>query len=230
MKYLLMVVMIMVASCTQSDQSKIDLVKNGILNNYKSISVGQAFDQWQMCNHKSSNWTLVKTSNGADVVEFTCNVKDVSKIVEVLKNNINQRHEAQIVSLDDDIAKWEERAQNADSEYMKSFFEKELIERKNRYAADLRENDEQTQQLLLAASIDKIIYTFQWLLNKDDTFELSYKGIEYFWQNGTHAELKLGNEVINDVYQDKNPFLDVANSNYGVLLVNMLNNIYKNAK
>lgn len=225
-----MVVMIMVASCTQSDQSKIDLVKNGILNNYKSISVGQAFDQWQMCNHKSSNWTLVKTSNGADVVEFTCNVKDVSKIVEVLKNNINQRHEAQIVSLDDDIAKWEERAQNADSEYMKSFFEKELIERKNRYAADLRENDEQTQQLLLAASIDKIIYTFQWLLNKDDTFELSYKGIEYFWQNGTHAELKLGNEVINDVYQDKNPFLDVANSNYGVLLVNMLNNIYKNAK
>lgn len=230
MRYLLMFLMIMVASCTPSDQSKINLVKNGILNNYKSISVGQSFDQWQMCDHKSSNWTLVKTSNGADVVEFTCDVKDVSKIVEVLKNNINQRHEAQIVSLDDDIAKWEERAQNADSEYMKSFFEKELIERKNRYATDLRENDEQTQQLLLAASIDKIIYTFQWLVNKDDTFELSYKGIEYFWQNGTHTELKLGNDIINDVYKDKNPFLDVANSNYGVLLMNMLSNIYKDAK
>lgn len=225
-----MFLMIMMASCTPSDQSKINLVKNGILNNYKSISVGQAFDQWQMCDHKSSNWTLVKTSNGADVVEFTCDVKDVSKIVEVLKNNINQRHEAQIVSLDDDIAKWEERAQNADSEYMKSFFEKELIECKNRYAADLRENDEQTQQLLLAASIDKIIYTFQWLVNKDDTFELSYKGIEYFWQNGTHTELKLGNDIINDVYKDKNPFLDVANSNYEVLLMNMLSNIYKDAK
>lgn len=230
MKYLLMVVMIMVVSCTPSDQSKIDLVKDGILGNYKSISVGQAFDQWQMCDHKLSKWALVKTSNGADVVEFTCDVKDVNKIVDVLKNSINQRHEATIASLDDDLAKWEERAQNADSEHMKSFFENELTERKDRYAVDLRDNDEQTQQLLLAASINKMIYTFQWLLNKDDTFELSYKGIEYFWQNGTHAELKLGNEVINDVYLDKNPFLDLANSDYGVLLANMLNNVYKDAK
>lgn len=225
-----MVVMIMVVSCTSSEQFKINLVKNGILGNYKSISVGQAFDQWQMCDHKSSKWMLVKTSNGADIVEFTCDVKDTNKIVEVLKNNINQRHEATIASLDDDIAKWQERAQNADSEHMKSFFENELIERKNRYAADLRENDEQTQQLLLAVNINKMIYKFQWLLNKDDTFELSYNGIEYFWQNGVHVELKLGNEIINDVYLDKNPFLDLASSNYGVLLVNMLNNIYKDAK
>lgn len=75
-----------------------------------------------------------------------------------------------------------------------------------------------------------MIYKFQWLLNKDDTFELSYKGIEYFWQNSTHTELKLGNEIINDVYLDKNPFLDLANSDYGVLLANMLINVYKDTK
>ena len=109
MKYLFIVVMIILTSCTPSDQSKIDLVKDGILNNYKSISVGQAFDQWQMCDHKLSKWALVKTSNGAEVIEFTCDVKDVNKIVEALKNNINQRHDATIVSLDDDIVKLQEQ-------------------------------------------------------------------------------------------------------------------------
>ncbi|MDQ5920724.1 MAG: hypothetical protein QG673_780 [Pseudomonadota bacterium] len=230
MKYFLIALIIALSACTPSDQSKIDSVKNGIFGNYKSITVGQAFDQWQTCDHSQSKWSLIKTSNGADVVEFTCDVKDVDKLAAILKNNINQRHDDQIKSLDKNILDLEQQVQNADSDSSKSFFQEKLMENKDEYASDVQRINQESDQLQPTVNINKIIYTSQWLINKDDTFELSYYGIEYFWQDGAHIESKLKADQLDDVYQDKKPLFDIANSTYGFIFVTTLNSLYKEAK
>lgn len=230
MKYFLIALIIALSACTPSDRSKIDSVKNGIFGNYKSITVGQAFDQWQTCDHSQSKWSLIKTSNGADIVEFTCEVKDVDKLAEILKNEINQQHDDQIKYLDKRTLALEQQVQNADSDNDKSFFQERLMKNKDEYASNVQKINQESDQLQLATNINKIVYTSQWLINKDDTFELSYYGIEYFWQDGVHIENKLKADQLDDVYQDKNPLFDTANSTYGFIFVNILKSLYKEAK
>ena len=49
---------------------KISEVKNGVLNFDKSLTVGDAFDNYKYC--KSVKWESFETENGRDVVQVTC--------------------------------------------------------------------------------------------------------------------------------------------------------------
>jgi hypothetical protein len=51
--------------------NNINLVKNGILNYDKSLTVGEAFDNWKACN-KNTSWTSFQTDNKRKIVQFTC--------------------------------------------------------------------------------------------------------------------------------------------------------------
>jgi hypothetical protein len=50
----------------------IDLVKDSIMRFDKSITVGQAFDNWENC--KDKKWTEFETNNKKRIVEFNCKV------------------------------------------------------------------------------------------------------------------------------------------------------------
>lgn len=54
-------------------QSSTSLVKNGTMNFNKTITIGQAFDNWKDCIDRK--WNNFETDNGVKVVEFTCNVQ-----------------------------------------------------------------------------------------------------------------------------------------------------------
>ena len=50
----------------------IDTVKDGILNGYESLTVGQALDNYRYCTPGTQKWTLFETENGKKIVQFTC--------------------------------------------------------------------------------------------------------------------------------------------------------------
>jgi len=60
--------------------SEIDSVKNGVMNFNKTITLGEALDNWDDC--ESSSWTSFETSNKTKIVEFTCSKKDVKEMGE----------------------------------------------------------------------------------------------------------------------------------------------------
>ena len=62
----------------------IDLVKDSIMRFDKSITVGQAFDNWENC--KDKNWTEFQTNNKKKIVEFTCKVNKMDCTVQWLIN------------------------------------------------------------------------------------------------------------------------------------------------
>lgn len=63
--------------------SDTDKVKNGILEFNKTITVGQALDNWKSCESKS--WEEFSADNGVKVVQFTCNHK-VKEYIQKLKS------------------------------------------------------------------------------------------------------------------------------------------------
>ena len=50
----------------------IETVKDGILNGYESLTVGQILDNYRYCTPGSQKWTLFETANGKKIVQFTC--------------------------------------------------------------------------------------------------------------------------------------------------------------
>lgn len=62
--------------------SDTDKVKNGILDFNKTITVGQALDNWTSCESKA--WEEFSSENGVKVVQFTCNHK-IKDFIEKVK-------------------------------------------------------------------------------------------------------------------------------------------------
>ncbi len=51
----------------------IGLVKDGVMEFNKTITIGQALDNWKSCD--KSKWEEFETDNGVKVVQFSCNHK-----------------------------------------------------------------------------------------------------------------------------------------------------------
>jgi len=64
--------------------SDIDMVKDGVMNFNKTITVGEAFDNNVNC--KKGEWESFETDNGTRVVQFTCNVKGVKEFFNKTKS------------------------------------------------------------------------------------------------------------------------------------------------
>lgn len=62
----------------------IALVKGSIMRFDKSITVGQAFDNWENC--KDKKWIEFQTNNKKKIVEFTCKVNKMDCTVQWLIN------------------------------------------------------------------------------------------------------------------------------------------------
>lgn len=72
--------------------SDVNLVKNGVMDFNKTLTVGEALDNWKECAEKS--WEEFKTENGMHVVQFTCNTKNVAHFIQQLKEIVRNECEA----------------------------------------------------------------------------------------------------------------------------------------
>ena len=80
---LAILVMPLIAGCEKSDSSYISLVKNGTLEMDKSLTIGNAIDNYKY--FIKPKWDLLKTENGKKVVVATCTM-DTSNITFDVKN------------------------------------------------------------------------------------------------------------------------------------------------
>lgn len=64
--------------------NEIDSVKDGTLNGYPAISIGQTLDKFEGCTPKTQKWEFFETSNGKQVVQFTCQAKDLLNVSEAV--------------------------------------------------------------------------------------------------------------------------------------------------
>lgn len=78
--------------------SDIDLVKNGVMNFNKTITVGEAFDNWNDC--ANSKWDSFETDNHIKVVEFTCEKKNVKEYFSKLKSFLSKKKQKKADYLD----------------------------------------------------------------------------------------------------------------------------------
>ncbi len=206
------------------NNSEISLVKNGVMSDYKSLTVGEAFGNWQICDKSQSKWDLITTSNGIKAVQYECNVKNVEEINNTLKAEAKQKNDESIKSENELIANIEQKIQSNTSEHLNEFYQEQLENTKSRLQNLLAANNQDYP----AFDMSKIVYTFQWTVNKDDAFELSYGDVEYFWQNKSHNEKLAVHNILDMVYQNTNPF-DI-NSEYSYMIAPIIQRFYYSAK
>ena len=60
---------------TELVKNDVELVKNGVLDYDKSITVGEAFDNWKVCK-ENIVWKAFQTDNKRRIVQFSCDKKD----------------------------------------------------------------------------------------------------------------------------------------------------------
>jgi len=53
-------------------------VKEGVFNDYKQSTIGVAFDGWKQCD-EGTNWTEFETDNGRNIVQYTCTSNEAKK-------------------------------------------------------------------------------------------------------------------------------------------------------
>ena len=74
--------MILFSGCSEESASlsNIDKVKNSVINFDKSITIGQAFDNWNNCKNKQ--WNEFTTDNQRQIVEFTCKINTLDCTIQ----------------------------------------------------------------------------------------------------------------------------------------------------
>lgn len=78
--FFLVPVIFLVTACSDN----IDRVKGGTLDNYPSLTVGQALDNYKGCVPKSQKWKKFTTDNGMEIVEFSCHATDYMELSDRL--------------------------------------------------------------------------------------------------------------------------------------------------
>jgi len=79
---ILLIVVILFSGCGEDNVSlsNIEKVKNSVMNFDKSITIGQAFDNWNSCKNKK--WNEFTTNNQKQIVEFTCKVNTLDCTIQ----------------------------------------------------------------------------------------------------------------------------------------------------
>jgi len=81
------IILIIVSFIFSGGNSYINKIKNGYLSNYKSTTIGDAFDNWSYC--ENPEWSEFETKNKMKVVQFSCDYKytdEIRNLVNYTKN------------------------------------------------------------------------------------------------------------------------------------------------
>ena len=85
---------LMITGCSNDT----DLVKDGVMNFNKTITVGEAFDNWNNC--EDSKWDSFETDNHTRVVEFTCEEKGAKEFMNKVKSFLSKKEQEKASYLD----------------------------------------------------------------------------------------------------------------------------------
>ena len=61
---------VVLATLTACGGGNVSSVKNGVFDDYQGTTVGDAFDNWNIC--ESTSWSEFQTENGRNIVEYRC--------------------------------------------------------------------------------------------------------------------------------------------------------------
>lgn len=78
--------------------SEVDTVKSGVMNFNKTITVGEAFDNWNNC--QKGEWESFETDNKTKVVQFSCFKKGVKEYMSKAKSFLSEKEQAKASYLD----------------------------------------------------------------------------------------------------------------------------------
>jgi hypothetical protein len=148
--YISLIICMLLAGCG----SDIDKVKKGFLGFNKTLTVGQALDNWKSC--ESKDWKSFTSDNGVRVVDFTCHHKTEDYFSD-----------------------------------LKSYMSKS--DRKHPTYIDIVDHTQ----------------TFQFTLNKDDTFQINAVSVQYTWSDGKNFKGRhegLEQLSLNKAYKNKMHF------------------------
>ncbi len=97
MKNIIFIAPILFSSFLYGCNSDIDAIKNGRLNAYPEYTIGQAFDNRDMC--ESTDWESIKDKRDRTIIRYTCHMKGVKesyleegeKLISEAKNKDSQK-------------------------------------------------------------------------------------------------------------------------------------------
>ena len=80
------------------NNGNIDTVKNGTMSIDESLTIGQAFDNWNEC--ENSKWDSIVEKNGRNIVVFSCTFKNIkSEINTLFQNNLIEKYNFSLLDL-----------------------------------------------------------------------------------------------------------------------------------
>ena len=80
------------------NNGNIDTVKNGTMSIDESLTIGQAFDNWNEC--ENNKWDSIVEKNGRNIVEFNCTFKNIkSEINTLFQNNLIEKYNFSLLDL-----------------------------------------------------------------------------------------------------------------------------------
>lgn len=129
-----------------STSKNISIVKDGTMEFNKSITIGQAFNSWEICDDRS--WSEFTTDDGISIVEFKCDATYFNKDILETVN--------------------------------------ELITKEDAKMLDIKNLD-----------FEKVETTFQFTINKDDTFKLDNTKSVIIYTDG--KQLSLANDALMEL-------------------------------
>lgn len=90
------IVMIFFTGCFNQDPIKI--LKDGTMSIDESLTIGQAFDNWEEC--ENNKWNSIVEKNGRNIVEFNCDLKNIKLEIKTLfDNNTITKNEFSLLDL-----------------------------------------------------------------------------------------------------------------------------------
>lgn len=205
-----------------------DIVKDGVMNFNKSLTVGGALDNWSNC--ESKKWENFETSNGIKIVQFTCTEKNptdfnnelVSAITPVKLEMIQK---VIMKSLGDfKGTAWVEKESN-----------KNLV-KINQKISNLKNSN--------SLNIESVKNIFQFTINKDDSFKISNVQYEILWEDGKkisapqnmmgQLQVAYQDKVDSSLFlkdSDKSKFINSHNlENPGYITLSNIEKFYNKAK
>lgn len=173
--------------------SDIDTVKNGTLNNYKSTTIGDAFDNYSYA--LKPKWDSFKTKNGQRIVDVSLELKFPPIFCNFTSKD---KHCNSIEGL---------------QTFLGLGFGMHVYPEWNQKVADAGKSDKCKMPEAYSGNIN-----IQFLINKNNTFETSHVGLEYLIQDKktkdckylTTAQvlinkrkgLKLYKSILDAIYED----------------------------
>lgn len=180
--------------------SNVESIRGGFLSGYDSMTVGDAFDGWSGCSDTS--WQEFETERNEQVVQYSCAIPNFeaaqTQLYDVVSAKVAEDKEGFEKQANDQLAARAFGEQMAgDSALM------ERIQGGERFVSN---------KYLELLAFQEMNYAVQFTLSKrDDSFDVSWWGLEFVYADGTSELASLPGDsidaILNTVYQNIDPKL-----------------------